>query len=206
MEEIWKDIQGYEGLYQISNLGNVKSLHYGAKANHPNWKSQTERIIKQRIATSGYCRVELYKPQSRKCFYVHRLVALTFIPNPENKSEVNHIDGNKLNNCVENLEWNTKSENISHSFASGLHVSPMKGRKGAKSPCSKLIIQYDLSGKFINLWNSISEAANSLQINGSSISNCAKLKQKTSFGYIWRYVIDGYIPMTIDVKKPKSLE
>lgn len=199
MNEIWKDIQDYEGLYQVSNLGNIKSLHFGAKANHPNWKLQQEKNLKPRIATSGYYRVELYKSHTKKYFYVHRLVATAFIANPQNKTEVNHIDGNKLNNHIENLEWNTKSENIRHSFKTGLHVSPMQGRKGSKSPFSKPVIQYDLSGNFVKLWLSISEAANYYSTKPTNISSCARKRHKTSINYIWRYLESDYIPFKIEL-------
>ncbi len=198
MEEIWKDIQGYEGLYQVSNLGNVKSLHFGAKANHPKWQNQPQKLLKQRIATSGYLRVELYKPNSRKCFYVHSLVATTFLDRTTEKSEINHIDGNKLNNNVENLEWVTRSENQLHAISLGLRSpSPMIGKTGGKSPRSHPVIQYDLNGKFMKLWLSISDASRELKISTSSISQCASGRHKKSRKYIWRYLDSDYISMEI---------
>lgn len=200
MEEIWKDIQNYEGYYQISNLGNVKSLHYGSKVNNPNWDKLPSHLLKQKVSTSGYLRVELYKQKSRKCFYVHRLVASMFIPNPLNKPEVNHIDGNKLNNCVDNLEWTTISENQIHAIKNGLRKSsPMLGKIGHLSPCSKPVIQYDLQGNFIKLWLCGSDAARNLSMSATSISLCATNKHKTANGYIWRYVTNDYIPMNIEV-------
>ena len=103
MEEIWKDIEGYEGLYQVSNLGRVKSL---------------ERIYKNRksfsITNKGYYRMPLYKNGKQKCHHIHKLVAKAFILNPENKPTVDHIDRNKQNNCVDNLRWATYKEQIAN--------------------------------------------------------------------------------------------
>lgn len=111
MEEIWKDIVGYEGFYQISNLGNVKSL---SRIN-----SQTEIILKFGF-NGDYNTVVLMKDKKPRTFRIHRLVALHFIPNPQIKPQVNHKDGVKTNNCVYNLEWNTLSENRLHAYRTGL--------------------------------------------------------------------------------------
>ena len=113
MKEIWKAIKDYEGKYEVSNLGRVKSLERTSRLN----KKIKEKILAPREHTGGYLRVQL----SRKDFYIHRLVAETFIPNPENKSQVNHIDGNKRNNRVDNLEWNTPLENNLHAIRTGLN-------------------------------------------------------------------------------------
>ena len=104
--EIWKDIVGFNG-YEVSNLGRVRSFHKGGRILSPG-------------LVSGYLQVNLYCGGKRNQMYVHRLVAETFIPNPESKSEVNHIDGNKSNNRVENLEWATPSENAQHAHDTGL--------------------------------------------------------------------------------------
>ena len=107
--EVWKDIEGYEGLYQVSNKGRIKSLKkkFG--------KQETEIIMKPNMEWCGYLRVGLIKDKKAKMYAVHRLVAKTFIANPENKPIVNHIDGNKANNEVENLEWATYKENSNSS-------------------------------------------------------------------------------------------
>ena len=102
--EIWKDIPNYEGLYQVSNLGNIKSLF------------RYKKILKPIKNTLGYLKVSLYKNKKIKVFSIHRLVAETFIPNPNNLPEINHKDGNKGNNNVENLEWCTRQQNILHRF------------------------------------------------------------------------------------------
>jgi hypothetical protein len=109
MIEVWKDINGYEGLYQVSNLGKVKSAF-------------TNSVLNGSKTKKGYLAIALYKNKIRKTFAAHRLVAQTFIENPNNKSEVNHKDGNKLNNAAYNLEWCTGSENVRHAFKIGLRV------------------------------------------------------------------------------------
>lgn len=107
VEELWQDIDGYEGLYMISNLGRVKSLHGKG------------RILKQ-SNSNEYSHVSLYKNGNGKTLLVHRLVGNAFVPNPENKPEINHKDGNKRNNVVTNLEWVTARENQNHSILFGL--------------------------------------------------------------------------------------
>lgn len=119
MKEIWKDIKDYEGVYQVSNLGRVKSLSRFHNNNSGGYLSK-ERILKQNIKR-GYLTVGLCKEGKTKTYSVHRLVAIAFIVNPHNKKTVNHIDGNKTNNLVSNLEWCTYSENQQHAFNIGLH-------------------------------------------------------------------------------------
>lgn len=115
MAEIWKDVEGYEGLYQVSNLGRVKSLtHYIIKENYK------PREVKGKILTpffdrpKGYMSVSLSKNNKIKLQRIHRLVAQAFIPNPDNLIQINHKDGNKSNNNVENLEWCSCKDNIRH--------------------------------------------------------------------------------------------
>ena len=109
--EIYKNIENYEGLYQISNLGNVKSLN--------NSKFKKEKILKKGLQKNGYEIISLCKENKKKSYTVHRLVALHFIPNLENKKQVNHINGIKTDNIVENLEWCTTSENTKHAYDNG---------------------------------------------------------------------------------------
>lgn len=119
--EQWKDIDGYEGIYAVSNLGRVKSLDRIVVYIDGRQHTYKEKILVQAISkVNGAYYVHLYKNQSRKNMIVHRLVAKAFILNPENKAEVNHIDGNRSNNTVENLEWSTKIENMHHAFRTGL--------------------------------------------------------------------------------------
>lgn len=119
MEEIWKDIKGFEGLYQVSNLGRVKSLKKTVP--HANYtRTFQSRIMKQYTEKNGYARVGLFKYGKGYRKLVHRLVAQAFIPNPKLKPDVNHKDGIKTNNCIDNLEWCTPKENQKHSLDLGL--------------------------------------------------------------------------------------
>ena len=175
MQEIWVDIKGYEGLYQASNLGNIKSL-------------LTSKILKATINSSGYFKVELHKKGKTKVLYVHRLIASAFIPNPENKPQVNHKNGDKLCNSIDNLEWVTRSENQKHAIKNGLRSpSPMLGRFGKLNHNSKSILQCDVSGNIIRKWDSIAEASRYYGCNCSSISNVLNGNRKTCKGYIWKY-------------------
>lgn len=127
MNEVWKDVAGYEGLYQVSNLGRVKNL----KRKVPYAKGMRtipERILQNHTNKYGYVYVRLYKDAKGKNIKLHRIVAQAFIENPENKRCVNHIDGNKENNRVENLEWVTHSENMQHASDNGLWVSWNRGK------------------------------------------------------------------------------
>ena len=195
MREIWKDIAGYEGIYQVSNLGNVKSLSFGPK----NRKSGTVKLLRQTPSNCGYYKVELYKNGKSKMMYVHRLVATAFIPNPEKKPQVNHIDGNKANNVLSNLEWATSSENQLHAIDHGLRAkSPMLGRTGSNNPNCKAILQYDLSGNFIREWSGISVAARALGVYASSIGDCARGINRTANGSIWKYKESNEYPLKIN--------
>lgn len=171
-KEIWKDIPNYEGMYQISNLGNVKSIYKNG-----NTKILTGGIKK------GYRQVILVKNKKRKYASVHRLVAETFIPNPNNLPQVNHKDGNKSNNNVDNLEWCTQSENQIHAYKNGLQ-KPLYAKI---NPKAKKVKQYDLKNNLINCYNGIKEASRINNINPRDITKCCKYKRKQVGGYIWRY-------------------
>ena len=122
MEEVWKDIEGYEGRYQVSNCGRIRSFLTKGVRNNVEIYDENYHIMKPVHNIFGYCVVRLYKNDGGKAFAVHRLVARAFIPNPNNLPQVNHIDGNKQNNNSNNLEWVTAKENIAHSFSTGLHM------------------------------------------------------------------------------------
>lgn len=168
-EEIWKDIVGYENYYQISNWGRVKSLKY----NHSNF----QKILRTQLTKKGYVRVTFQIKKKRKSFSVHRLVAEAFIPNPENKPQVNHKDTNKQNNKLENLEWNTNGENQRHSVTNGLKFM-------------KKTLQYDLKGNFIKEWNSTKEIERELGIYNARISRCCLGEYTHTHGYIFVYEED----------------
>lgn len=124
--ESWKDIEGYEGMYQVSNTGKVKSVKRTASLRKIHSRLVIERLRKLAISKDGYIMVYLNKNGSVKGCYVHRLVGLAFLNNPDAKKEINHIDGNKTNNNITNLEWCTPSENMRHAFSTGL-MFPNKG-------------------------------------------------------------------------------
>ena len=115
--EIWKQIEGYTGLYEVSNFGRIKSLSHINNLG----KLRPECILGNRLTDRGYHSAVLYKNGVRKTFKTHRIVATAFIPNPDNKPFINHIDGVKSNNCFSNLEWVTHSENIKHAYKLGLN-------------------------------------------------------------------------------------
>ena len=124
IEEIWKPVKDYEGLYEVSNLGKVKSYWYGS-----------ERFLKLKKDKRNYRLICLCANNEVKTLKVHRLVAQAFIPNPENKLEVNHKDGDKANNSVENLEWCTRSENNKHAFQTGLNKISDLNKQRTKERC-----------------------------------------------------------------------
>lgn len=176
-KEIWKDIKGYEGLYQVSNLGNVKSLNYG--------RTCKERILIPCKKPNGYLNVELSKNCICKKFYVHRLVAKAFIENPDNLPQVNHIDENKLNNRVDNLEWCSYEYNNNYGTHNErmLKTRKLRNSKNAERP----VLQFTKDCKFVNEYPSIREAARCTGINHSHICSCCKGLLKTAGGYIWKY-------------------
>lgn len=190
MEEIWKDIEGYEDLYQVSNMGRIKSLER-YKENHGKLQKVEEKIKTMNIKNSGYQFVQLYKNNKYKNLMVHRLVAQAFIPNVDNKPQINHIDGNKLNNNVTNLEWCTNSENGKHAWDTGLKQCTERlkeaTRKTNKEYKSKPINQLDLQGNYIRTWLSAHEASRQLGIDRSTISQCCRgsRRNKTAGGYKW---------------------
>lgn len=131
--EIWKDVIGFEGIYQVSNLGRVKSLKRTKKDTIGRVREYPEIVLKQMLSEKGYLQVNLYILSRNVPQRVARVVAQSFIPNPENKSQVNHINGIKTDNRVENLEWNTSLENIRHSIVNNIK----KTARGEQSGASK---------------------------------------------------------------------
>ena len=188
MEEIWKDIKGYEGKYQVSNLGRVKRLRHKVNSNNGG-RYTSEMYIKSTDNGNGYKIVGLSKNHKRKNYYVHRLVAEAFIENLNNYKEVNHKDNNKDNNQINNLEWCDRSYNMKHSYKNGFHIAPksMLGKKGKNHPISKPVKQYDLNGNFIKEYESANLASQATKVCYMSIKKCRCGRQKTAGGFIWTY-------------------
>lgn len=186
MNEIWKDIPGFEGIYQASTKGRIKSLDRTVHFIY-NGKEKTKffkgKILNFRIGNTGYYRIKLCKNGTAKYCFVHRLVASTFLDNPYNLPQVNHKDGNRLNNNIDNLEWVTMSENVRHAYNTGLN----HGLRGDLSPHKRAVLQYDKDGNFIKRWSCYADAARSLNCAHSNIYAVCSHKKKTCAGFIWKY-------------------
>lgn len=189
MNEVWKPVIGYEGHYEVSNFGNIKSIfRLLVDVNNKTYRKY-ELILKPSINKYGYLQVGLSINNKLKSYTVHRLVAEAFIDNPFNKPTVNHKDGNKLNNFVSNLEWATKSEQAVHSLDMGLRTIPnsWNGKFGGDHGASKKVLQLDLNNNLICEYDSIIDASNYIGIHPSGITKVCKGKGKSAGGFKWKY-------------------
>ena len=158
--ERWKEVAGYEGLYEVSDIGRVRSLKYGK-----------EKILKTCKTSSGYLKVSLYKDGQIKTPFVHRLVAESFIPNPQGLETVNHKDEVKTNNVASNLEWMSRADNVAYSKNKSVQMFDKK------------------TGELLATFPSLMEAVGVTGINQGNISSCCLGKLKSAGGYKWRYLL-----------------
>lgn len=178
MEEVWRDIKGFENKYQVSNLGKVKSLNYFGGSN--------EQILKQKTNPNGYMYVSLWKNNKESQLRVHRLVAEAFIPNPDNKVQVDHINCNRIDNRVENLRWCTRSENMRNPLT-------LKKLIGKNAPSARSVLQFSEDGYLVKRWFCMRDAEQVLGIKAQHISRCCRGERKSAGGYVWKYFdIDMY--------------
>lgn len=184
--EVWKDIPNYEGLYQVSNLGRIKSITHFVenKTTYGGIYTVRGKIINPKV-DKGYYRCSLTKNKEKKMVAVHRMVAMAFIPNPENKPFINHINGNTKDNRIENLEWCTQKENVAHAVRTNL----IKHYK---------IDMYDINDNYIRSFNNryeiekffgrkICQESITRCCNGSIRKDKYRSRYRTAYGYKWKY-------------------
>lgn len=173
-EEIWKDIKDYEGLYQISNLGNVKRVQHKRYDRNQTLKEKRIKVIFPQNKSYPY--FSLCKNGVAKNHHLHRVIATAFIDNPNNYPCINHIDGNKQNNCLDNLEWCSYSHNNKEACRLKLNCGT-----------AKTTLQFDKQGNLIKEWFSTRQAEKELNIANGKISACCIGKRNSAGGYIWKY-------------------
>lgn len=193
--ELWKPVVGYENEYEVSNFGNVRSLDRTKVNSKGVSKKLKGKMLSVHVSKRGYYTVTL----GGKKRTIHRLIAEAFIPNPNLKPQINHIDGDKLNNTIlldndsniigGNLEWVTDKENLQHAWNTGLRPSVHK--RGADWVNSRQVGQYDLNDNLIKIWNGTTEIKRELGIQDSNIRKCCYGERNTAGGFKWRYLTDA---------------
>ena len=195
MKEVWKDVVGYEGIYEVSNIGNVRSLDRCVSGKLNSKHFVKGKVFKLQKSHKGYKTVILHKHGKASQKQVHRLVAEAFISNPFNLPQVNHKDTNKENNCVNNLEWITNYDNMQHAMRNGCfgeftdrqRCAVMENIIKCHEKQKKNVIQLDDFGNIIAEYESIKQAEKETGINNSKITMCCKGKRKHAGGFCWRY-------------------
>ena len=171
MNEEWRAVKGYEGLYEVSNTGKVRSLNYKGKTGYVR-----EMCLKKH--PDGYRQVQISRQGFNETICVHRLVAEAFLPNQRGLPQINHIDYDKTNNNVTNLEWCDPSRNTKHSWENPTRKRAYRAEK---------IAQYALDGRLIAIWENCISVKNELGYHQTSIWECCEGKRHTAYGFIWRY-------------------
>ena len=176
--EIWKDINGYGGLYKVSNYGNVKSYQKN---------KLTGKLLTPKKLNKGYFFVILSMNYKNKAYLIHRLVAIHFLENPNNYSVINHKDENKLNNYFENLEWCTRKYNRNYSLLRKPNYHPPEKRIRKVKQRIEKINQYNLKNEILKTWDSAIQIKKQLSKNEYSIYECCLGKRKTAYGFKWAF-------------------
>lgn len=184
MEEVWRSVKGYEGYYEVSNMGRVKSLPRKSNGVGRQYRSLSERILKPSEDKKGYLMVWLYKGKQRKTMKVHRLVAAAFIPNPLDKPQIDHINGIKDDNLSSNLRWCTGRENFHNPIT---YKKNAESKRGVKNHKAVGVLQYTIDGRFVKKWECMSDVKREIGIAHSHISSCCRGKRNSAGGFSWRY-------------------
>jgi len=195
-KEIWKDVPGYVGRYKVSNLGRVYSVERTIMRSNNNPQTIKGKILKCSVSHYGYV-VVCFEGKHHK---VHRLVAMAFIPNPDNKPEIDHINTNRTDNRVENLHWVSHKENfanpisrknLSHTISQAQREQLSQTQKGLwigkNSPRAKKILQLTKDEILVKVWESVSDAGRFLNVSHTNISKCLTGKIQTAYGFKWKY-------------------
>lgn len=195
-EEIWKDVVGYEGLYQVSDSGRARSVNKYVKCRNGCERQVKGRILVQYVNKHGYATLRLSNKGKVKSRSVHRMKAIAFINNPYNKICINHRDGNKLNNGYnidgsDNLEWVSHSENNYHAYKELGKKGSCLGRFGSDHYVSRSVMQYTVEGMLVAEYCSLSEASLKIGVSSGNICSCCRGAQKTSGGFVWKYKESG---------------
>lgn len=181
--EQWREIKGYEGRYEVSDCGNVRSLVFYSPKRNEYMKRKYPRLLRQNTTHDGYKRVSLSDKCKMKSFTVHRLVAFAFLPNPNNYPAVNHKDENTANNHVENLEWCSNKYNSNY----GTLPQRISTRLYEHHHLAKPVVQMSLNGEVIATFPSTREAARTVGVRCENITRCCKGKYHQAAGYKWKY-------------------
>ena len=179
--EIWKPISGYEGFYEVSNLGRIRSLERIVECSDGRKRKIKDRTLKGSSYSGGYSGVTLHKDGCAKFVNIHRIVAEAFVPNPLEKEEVNHKDENPSNNHASNLEWVTHKENLNFG------TRTERARKAIVEAQGRAVRQLSIDGELVAEYESLSAAGNATGTHVANITKCAKGVYKTAGGYIWKY-------------------
>lgn len=185
MEE-WRTIEGYEGMYEVSSQGNVRSLPKAVDIGVC-IQNRKEKFLKQVPDGKGYMMVWFYKDGKRKMHKVHRLVAKAFIPNTENKPEVDHINADKADNRMENLRWVTSRENFHNPIT---YKRNADSKRGVLNHKAKAVVQMDMQGNVIREWGCMQDATTALGKKRSHITDCCLGLRDHCLGYKWKYKDD----------------